>query len=111
MIGLITEDLFFASKVKQVATDHGTTVELQRQPSPPFAWKQTPRVVVIDLELAQSLVASIVNATRAEFPEASIVAFAGHALVDLLSAARQAGCDHVVTRGQLEPTVVSLLLT
>ena len=109
MIGLITEDLFFAGKIKPLAESAGWSIEFRPRTKAPWNWTRTPKLIVIDLEIPGCQIETLVASLRETTPDVPILAFAGHALVDQLSAARRAGCDPVVTRGQLEGAVAQLL--
>ena len=67
------------------------------------------RLVLVDLSLASLDLPAAIAAVRASSPQARIVAFGAHVNEALLDAARQAGCDEVLSRGQFHRQYVDLL--
>lgn len=60
-----------------------------------------PALVLLDLSMAGTSPAELVPKLRASLPpDARIVAFGSHVHTRLLAAAREAGCDLVVSRGE-----------
>jgi CheY-like chemotaxis protein len=57
-------------------------------------------LAIVDLTTASLDVAALVRELRANSPSTRIVAFGPHVHEAVLEAARLAGCDEVVTRGQ-----------
>jgi DNA-binding NarL/FixJ family response regulator len=67
-------------------------------------------LVIVDLSLPSLDVASLVESIRgAGGPAKSIVAFGPHVHESLLAAAREAGCDQVISRGQFFAQVDAIL--
>lgn len=67
------------------------------------------RVAIIDLRLPGLDIGALVRELRASRDSTlEIVACAPHVHTASLSAAREAGCDHVVSRGQIEREVYTL---
>lgn len=63
--------------------------------------EEAPALVVLDLSMSGSTPAELVPKLRAALPpEARILAFGSHVHTRLLAAAREAGCDIVVSRGE-----------
>lgn len=102
----ISSDLFSSSQFASAIRTAG--VEVQAVLAIPTDFSGAPSIVVIDLETASAIegIAGFKGAGR------SVVAFGPHVKVDLLEAARTAGADHVLTRGQamrdLGPLVAQL---
>jgi len=102
MIVLITQDLIFASRLKQSAERAAVRLRLCAGP-PDFATLPEPlTLAVIDLHLPRLDVAGTIQTLRKEAPGVRIVAYAGHVMIDALREARQAGCDDVLTRGEFD---------
>ncbi|HET6881960.1 MAG TPA: hypothetical protein VFI31_17470 [Pirellulales bacterium] len=60
-----------------------------------------PALVILDLSTRDANPAELVPALRAKLPQnAQILAFGSHVHTALLAAAREAGCDRVVSRGE-----------
>jgi CheY-like chemotaxis protein len=70
----------------------------------------SPRVLVVDLSTPSQDVAELVTAVKANGRNVPmIIAFGPHVHEERLAAARDAGCDHVVSRGQFMGQLDSLL--
>jgi len=69
---------------------------------------ETPELVVLDLNAASD-VEDLVASLRQQFAAAPVVAFGPHVHADKLKAAREAGCEQVLTRGQFHQQVVPLV--
>jgi len=61
---------------------------------------QAIRLYLLDLQLPQLPLETLVSELRAAQPLAQIVAFGPHVQSERLKAARASGCDQVLTRGQ-----------
>jgi DNA-binding response OmpR family regulator len=67
-------------------------------------------LVIVDLSTPGLEVARVVPELRAQLPASTpIVAFAPHVHTAKLAAAREAGCDQVLSRGQFDREVVALI--
>jgi CheY-like chemotaxis protein len=67
------------------------------------------RLVLIDLSSPGLDVKKTVAAVRERLTGASIVAFGPHVQMAKLEAARDAGCDRVISRGQLDRDIQAIL--
>ena len=67
------------------------------------------RLVMVDLSPAGSMIGDIVAAVRAAASEARIIAFGPHVDEGLLAAARNAGCDVVMSNGEFHREQVAIL--
>ncbi|MFG0334602.1 MAG: histidine kinase [Maioricimonas sp. JB049] len=108
----LSGDLFFTSSLRSAAEAAGFTVEIDAMPN---AGRFLPKLasegyfaVVIDLESPGLDVASVVEALPVESRPRTI-AFGPHVQVARLEAARQAGCDRVVSRAQISTKLAALL--
>lgn len=110
MIVVVATDLMATGMLEAIAARHGKTVAViapDRIASANLA--ESPRVVIIDLT-AVADIASLVETLREQFGrECQLVAFAPHVHVDRLKAARAAGCDQVITRGQVQAVADELM--
>lgn len=109
---ILSGDLFFTSSLRSAAESAGFAAEVDAMPK---AKRFIPRLasegysaVVIDLESPGLDVATVIEALPAEARPLTI-AFGPHVQVARLEAARQAGCDHVVSRGQISAGLGELL--
>jgi DNA-binding response OmpR family regulator len=67
-------------------------------------------VVVVDLSLAGLEIGPLVNSLKqSNFVAPKVIAFGPHVHEERLSAAREAGCDEVVSRGQFFAQLESIL--
>jgi CheY-like chemotaxis protein len=99
---LLSADLTVISRVQGAAAEAGvnTRVISGAAALDEPATGEPATLLVIDLNAPQLDVRSIVERFRATSPEGRIVAFGPHVHEQRLAAAREAGCDQVVSRGQ-----------
>jgi CheY-like chemotaxis protein len=114
LILFLTTDLVFPSRVAGVAQRLGARMEtaatpdalmakLAGEPSPPW-------VVLLDLNSPGIDPAAIVpRLMELPAPPQSIIAFGPHVHEEKLAAAQAAGCNLVLTRGQFDAQMQSLL--
>ncbi|MBS2032264.1 MAG: hypothetical protein JST54_30470 [Deltaproteobacteria bacterium] len=102
MILIVGANLMFASKILETARALGLSAA---QAAPDSAELGNAKLVLLDLE---KLGADGVRALR-ERTKARLVGYASHVADDALSAARAAGCDEVLTRGQFSARLPQLL--
>jgi DNA-binding response OmpR family regulator len=98
---LVSADLMIVSQVDSTARKQGGTVRaVASGEAAASAAKETAvSLIVIDLGNAAVDVSSLVAQLRAAQPAARIVAFGPHVHEAKLAAARDAGCDEVLSRG------------
>ena len=70
---------------------------------------EPPRLVIVDLGNAGLDLPAVISEVRAAANEAAIVAFGPHVYRERLEAAREAGCDVVMSRGQFHSQMVPIL--
>ncbi|TWT88530.1 hypothetical protein Mal64_20130 [Pseudobythopirellula maris] len=97
MIVLISRDLMAGSAIEGPARSAGMAVRIV---SPDNAPDPAAKLYAIDLSTPAGDLAALVAALRTASPEAAVVAYAPHVHEAKLEAARAAGCDEVLTRGQ-----------
>jgi CheY-like chemotaxis protein len=108
----LTKDLFFASRVTATARSLGAELavvgsveELLQK-----AQEQPLSLVLLDLDSPGADAAAIVAGLREQAAHApAVIAFGSHIHEARLTAARQAGCDQVLARGQFDRQMASLL--
>lgn len=107
---LVTVDLIVASRVESAARKCGLDIATgSAQAASVAAADENCRMVLIDLRCPGLDLPKLVGALKLLTPPPRIVAFGPHVHEQSLEAARAAGCDLVVTRGQLDREAESLL--
>src|SRR5687768_909616 len=106
---LLSRDLLIGSQVLGAARGLGIDARQVNGPAELAAMETRPRLVLIDLSLPGLAVAEVVAGLRELDAPPRIVAFGPHVHAGLLSAAREAGCDEVLTRGQFTAQIASVL--
>jgi DNA-binding response OmpR family regulator len=100
---LLTSDLMVSSRIEGAAIRSG--VDLRAAPDAQAALQacleRSPDKLIIDLATRPLDVVQLIDTVKREVDSAPlIIAFGPHVHEQLLASARQAGCDHVVSRGQ-----------
>lgn len=107
---LISTDLMALSAADGAAQRAGVTL---RTVSPNTAATATaegsPRVIAIDLTAPIDDLAALVATLREAAPGVAIIAYGPHVHEARLAAAQEAGCDHVLSRGQFHKGFGELL--
>ena len=98
---VLSSDLMIASQISGAAARHGAEVRTVSSAEQLLDETDTARVI-LDLSLPGLDVAGIVARLRAAAaPPPQIIAFGPHVHEAKLAAAREAGCDEVLSRGGL----------
>ncbi|MCA9131897.1 MAG: hypothetical protein KDA45_02030 [Planctomycetales bacterium] len=113
MILLVTKDLFFVPTLRAAADKCGVELvtalsfdSARVQGLPP----EGLTACVLDLSgIPVAGLAEVVSELRGRFPQARLVAFGPHVQEQRLHAAREAGCQPVLTRGQLSSHIDRLM--
>ncbi len=108
----LTTDLLFSSEVLAAASAQGlslqtvsSTEQLLRR-----AADNPPRVVLVDLSLPGLDISQVVGQLRQlSAPPRAVVAYGPHVHTAKLEAAHRAGCDKVLSRGQLSRDMAEVL--
>lgn len=116
---LLSNDLFFTSKVTGTARQLGFRVNLVATPaavlerlssSPGATADAAPcSVLFVDLGHPAADLAALVAAAHARTPPVRVIAFGAHVATDRLAAAQAAGCDEVMPRGRFSAQLVDIL--
>jgi len=102
MILVVGANLMFASKILETARALGISAAQAASDSTELA---SAKLVVLDLEkLGVEGVRQLRGRTKAK-----LIGYASHVADDVLAGARDAGCDEVLTRGQLSARLPQLL--
>jgi CheY-like chemotaxis protein len=107
----LTKDLFFASRVTATARSLGREVRIAGSAEDLIAQAgENCQLLLIDLDTPGANVADIVTRLRQRAGDSpAIVAFGSHVHESRLDAAREAGCDAVLTRGQFDRQMAEIL--
>jgi DNA-binding response OmpR family regulator len=109
---LLTGDLAVASRVEGAARMWGETVRTYASASQALSqhsWDQA-KLLIVDLATPSIDVKALVESLRqTATPRPRIVAFGPHVQSEWLAAAREAGCEEVMSRGEFFARVNELL--
>ena len=117
-VWFLSGDLMFASRVRGAAERVGLRFRLSG--SLPSADEggavgpdggvtaERPRYVILDLATRFSLTEYVVAWVREHHPAAIVIAYGPHVQVARLKAARDAGIERVMTRGQFDAALATL---
>ena len=107
---IICSDLFFGTQLRAAAERCGAHVEVEMQPRKAGLRVQSGHFqhLVIDLEAPGLDLAELIAALPD--PQPQLIAFGPHVQEQRLAAAREAGCHHVVTRGQIAANLPGFLV-
>ncbi len=112
VLGLLT-DLFFSARIRETAKQLGLPCEILRDPAAFTARvrETAPQAVIIDMNLKGADAPAVVRELRAgeRTRETPIVGYLFDVQEDLMLAAEEAGCDRVLSRGQLTRMLPDLL--
>jgi CheY-like chemotaxis protein len=107
----VTNDLLFSSQVQSAADQIGVTLNVVRSAAelPRYLDAGDVRLVILDLTTADCGPGQLLPPLR-RLPECPhVVAYAPHVMKARLQAARDAGCDQVLTRGQFHARMGEVL--
>lgn len=114
MIIFLTKDLFFIPVLQSSGAKQGIeVVGLFKLDSPKAAAVDPAQVTACVIDIAgreTQEIAELVPQLRSIYPGAQVAAFGPHVQEGLLHAATEAGCDQVLTRGQLNAQIDRLIL-
>ena len=108
----LTQDLILQSPVAGGAAKLGLTAQSAASVDAAVQMAQTGpiRLCLVDLDLPDLDLAALVKSLRdSGDPPPVVVAYGPHVHTAKLDAARQAGCDEVLTRGQFNKQVDGIL--
>jgi DNA-binding NarL/FixJ family response regulator len=107
---LYSADLTVMSRVQGAATAAGSRARVVNSIGAlDEALGEEQLVLVIDLSAPNVDIAALVENFKAASPSGRVVAFGPHVHEQRLAAAREAGCDEVMSRGQFFAQVDALL--
>lgn len=106
---LLSTDLMFAPRVSSMARSLGASCRMISRDQLAEALTAETRLVLVDLALSGVEPAALVAQVRGTAPRAAVVAFGQHVHEDRLAGAQAAGCDEVVSRGELHGRLSAIL--
>ncbi len=112
MIALLTNDLMFQSRVSGAAKNAAKTLIVDRSVeglAGRCVDKNSVQVTLIDLSFAGVDLQDAIPALKKEFPNTKVIAFGPHVDIDRLEQAELAGADKVMTRGQFDRDLQSII--
>lgn len=99
---ILSDDLFFASKVTATARVLGLPVQMARTAEQLLSLvaQHGSRGVLLDLHVTGDSVADVVRRLKAEPSQPHVVGYGSHVDTETLQRARDAGCDLVLPRSK-----------
>lgn len=100
---VVSSDLFFANSLCQRAAMGGKSLQMLSREAAlaSDAPRESTTLLIIDLSSLGAEVESSIRELKAAYPNARLVAYGPHVHEELLATAHRAGCDEVLTRGQM----------
>jgi DNA-binding NarL/FixJ family response regulator len=106
---LASTDLMFATRASDAARAAGGVCRMISSAQLAEALSPETRLVLLDLSLPGVDPAEVVARVREASPTAAVVAFGPHVHGGKLEAAREAGCQEVVSRGELSARLQAIV--
>jgi DNA-binding NarL/FixJ family response regulator len=111
-IVLFTNDLMFQSRIESVVRGAGNRLVVVRNweaIESRFDSEQSPECVVFDLSFRGLDLSDAVNYLRLHHPASKLIAYGPHVDTDLLKQASDLGIEEVMTRGQFDRNMSTVL--
>jgi CheY-like chemotaxis protein len=112
MILAVVDDLLFLSKIQQTAQHVGVAVKSARPADlRKLAMGDVPNAFIIDLNHRSGKALEVLRIPKSDFKTRGIkvIGFVSHVQKDLVTAARDAGCDLVLARSAFVSQLPNLL--
>lgn len=112
MIVLLTNDLMFQSRISGAVKNAGKVLVVDRTVERVVQRSEQPNevtLVLIDLTLESLQLAEAIPQLKLAFGSARVLAFGPHVDVERLSEAHESGADAVLTRGQFDRDLMSIV--
>jgi DNA-binding NarL/FixJ family response regulator len=115
MILVAVDDLLFSSKIRATAKQAGVELTFARTPDEILSQARAlkPALAIFDLNSGKTDPISTIAALKSD-PDLSAIraiGFASHVHTALISAAREAGADHVLPRSAFAGNLADILLS
>ena len=111
-IGLIVDDMFFASKIAGAAERAGSKIErIKSLADIDLLATDPPALVIIDLNSDRLDPIQAIESLKSHpaLKSIPVVGFVSHVQVDLIRRAEAAGCDHVVPRSKFTQLLAEIV--
>lgn len=107
----IGNDLMFQSKISSACRQSGMSLGVIRNPKvlDGASISEVPRLIVVDLGLANLDLAEVLASGRQLWPTTKWLGYGAHVQADRLDSATELGLDVVLTRGQFDRDMVRVL--
>ena len=105
---LLCGDLMTASQIEGAVRAIGGEISVATAAASGVGGESPIDVVVLDLSTTSDIAATVAE-FRERSPAPRIIAFGPHVHAAKLAAAKEAGCDQVLSRGQFLPNVAQVL--
>jgi len=102
-------DLMFSSKVNAAARGKAVSWLPRGTPVAEHVAKEKPDVLLIDLANAKLDAVNAIAAVKRDLPGCTVIAYVDHTREDLIGAARSAGADQVMSKGEFARRLPELL--
>src|SRR5262245_45194910 len=106
---LVSSDLMFAPQASSAAKSLGGSCRMVSPGDLAEALTPEIRLVPVDLAMVSADPAAIVGVVKEKAPGASVVAFGPHVHEARLQGARDAGCQQVLSRGEMHAKLRGVL--
>lgn len=108
-VWFLSGDLIFSSRVKAAASNAGLGFRLLGSwPQQDAVADESVRFLIVDLSTKSNLLPTVVERADALCPAARRIAYGPHVQAGRLAAAREAGIETVLTRGQFDAQLSTL---
>jgi hypothetical protein len=108
-VAYFIRDMLFSSKLREAAAHAGLVAQGASDPAGFARAAAGARLAIVDLRLDRALEALGALAADAALAGIPSVGFVDHERVDVMDAARAAGCGQVLTKGQFAKALPGLL--
>ena len=108
---ILSQDFLFGSRLSEAISDRGYEVSMQGSLESSVASTTEPSwsLIIVDLTLKTITIEDVVAWQQSLTPPPPLLAFGPHVQTGQLERARQAACEFVLTRGQLDQQLEQLL--
>lgn len=103
------KDLLFSSKIREVASQVGVSVEPFRDPEKLAAGAKEAKLVIVDLRIPEAMRALDLLAADPATREVMSVGFIDHEKLELMDEASKKGCKKVLAKGRFTSELPTLI--
>jgi DNA-binding response OmpR family regulator len=111
LIYLLTDNIFFSSKIAQNLKANGVEAQTLTKPDALAAAMQaaTPDAVLVNLNARGYDPVAVIQTLKASEPSPTVIAFCGHSDTETMEKGRQSGADRVVANSAITMNAVGVL--